>query len=165
MSTWNKHVFVFGVLFSFLFRLQKGQSTTTVTTIASIPSDNKLFINGKELISDQPVKVSKIEVIENKLSVNVNQSSDAKISVIEQKATEQMQQVQTPASTQAKTQDISTSPTKPAQKDSAKEKSDAKPENVDDPEESIVTADYIQQSKFSNWYRIYLVKKNIHLIL
>lgn len=146
------------LFFLFIFCLQKGQSTTTVTAIASIPSDNKVFVNGKELTSDQPVKVSKIEVIENKMSINANQASDVKTptSVVAEQKSAEKPQLQTPVTaptptpTPAQT-DISATPTKPAQKDSAKEKSDSKPENIDDSEAevSIVTADYIQQSKFS----------------
>lgn len=102
--------------------------------------------------SDQPVKVSRIELIENKLSANVKETteSDTPTKVVERKPTEQ--QTQSEQKTPIKTTVTPATPSKPtATKDSTKEKNektDIKQDNLDDSETSIVTADYIQQSMF-----------------
>lgn len=97
-------------------------------------------MNGKEVNNEQPVKVSRIEVIENKLPTNTTQSPETKppiTKLLEQKLTEP-QTVQQTEATPA-------TPSTPTQKDSEKIKEEK--EDDDDAESSIVTADYIQQSE------------------
>lgn len=84
------------------------------TTTSGLKPDENLLVNGKDLINDQPVKISRIELIENKLNANP---------LPESKFTSQQIQLDNPKAT-------------------SKEK-----ENCEGDQSSIVTADYIQQSK------------------
>lgn len=80
-------------LFSFLLYFGQNQSTG-IATISSLNSDNNIFVNGKEVNSDQSVKVSKIEVIDNEMNIDANKPPDAdeKVNEIEQKSTESQAQ-------------------------------------------------------------------------
>lgn len=130
----------------------------TVTTIASIRSDDKMFVNGKEVNNDQPVKVSRIELIENKLTSNATQPFEMKTptKLLEQKLTEPLQ----PQVQQVAQATLSATPTKSTQKDKDKTK-ETNDEDDEDDESSIVTADYIQQSMFGFYFVGIVLRKLI----
>lgn len=130
----------------FLVSLQTNQSGE-IATISTIKPDQKVFVNGKEVANDQPVKISKIEVIEN---TKINQNIETEIETkTEPNVKDQLNasQLKTPPSNPIKTIETkpsTTTTTAPTILNVETTTTTPKPEN---PEESIVTPDYIQQSK------------------
>lgn len=146
-KTINNILFFFLSLCHFLCVFQQDGQAPTVTAIATIRSDEKVIVNGKEVNTDQPVKESKIEVIENKLTTNATQVTDIKppTKLLEQKLTEPQSQPQ--AQQVQLIQASSGTPIKSTSKDDEKDKDKTEDEtDTDEAETSIVTADYIQQS-------------------
>lgn len=129
-----------------------------------------MFVNGKEVNNDQPVKISRIELVENKVNAGINAQIELKPEpkVAEQKPIDLPVQVTpitpaTPATPAAPATPATpatpvtpakpATPAKPNQKEVQKVKDDAA-------ESSIVTADYIQQSMISHHlHQKFLVKK------
>lgn len=128
----------------FLVSLQTNQSEE-ITAISTVVPNQNVFVNGTELANDQPVKISKIEVIENtKINQNLETETETKAESIvkDQLNASQLETltktVETnPSTTTTSNVGISATP---------------KPEN---PEDSIVTPDYIQQSKLQQLNQIY----------
>lgn len=118
------------------------QDAADVTAIGNKKSDQnqKIFVNGKEVNNDVPVKISKIEVIENNITKEIPETSN-KIKTIEQKSTEQsqQQQIKTIIASTPNSSQLEATPKTKADKVDATEPNDSV-------ESSIVTADYIQQS-------------------
>lgn len=107
-----------------------------MATISPLKPDQKIYVNGKEVTNDQPVKISKIEIIENS-TVKVNQKTDAEIKT-ETNPNLNNQIPNTPdTSKQQKTNQIKPATT-PA--------TETKKITVED---SIATPDYIQQSELN----------------
>lgn len=100
------------------------------------PNDS-VFVNGTEVDKSQPVKVSKIEILENKV-INANQFALEKKPEPEQTPTNPttVQTIETPAATATPTK-LTSTPVKVMEK---------KRPTKEELETSIVTADYIQQS-------------------
>lgn len=108
------------------------EQITTVAAVTTFKPNESTCVNGKEVEKDQPMKVSKIEVLENKVNTSVNPvTSETKIEPSEPTA---------PVN-QSPQPKITATPTK----SSSKEPEKAKPTN-EEIESTIVTADYIQQS-------------------
>lgn len=138
----------------FLVSLQTNQSGE-IATISTIKPDQKVFVNGKEVSNDQPVKISKIEVIENtKINKSIETETESKT---EPDVKDQLNasQLKTPTSEPTKTVETKPSTTIPTTTTTTNvgttTTTTPTPEN---PEESIVTPDYIQQSKLQQLSRI-----------
>lgn len=149
----------------FLVSLQTNQSGE-IATISTIKPDQKVFVNGKEVSNDQPVKISKIEVIEN---TKINQSIETETeSKTEPDVKDQLNasQLKLPTSDPTKTVEMKTVETTIPTGKCTKPSTTTTTTNVattttstnvgttttttpipENPEESIVTPDYIQQSK------------------
>lgn len=126
-----KHT-IFCSFFSLYF--QQDQQPATVEILK--PNDS-IFVNGTEVDKSQPVKVSKIEILENKV-INANQFALEKKPETEQTPTNPttVQTIETPAATATPTK-LTSTPVKVMEK---------KRPTKEELETSIVTADYIQQS-------------------
>lgn len=97
-----------------------------VATISALGPEEKASVNGNMTIIDQPMKLSRKELVENKLNTKKSSSPEQKNATSQQ--VEHIQQVL-----------LSTAPTKTAAKENEKE-------NDENAQSTIVTADYIQQS-------------------
>lgn len=108
--------------------------------MSALNTDQKIFVNGEEVNKDQPVKISKIEVIENILTPTKPETDKLKL---------QLESLEKPAEAQ-KSEVLMKSQTKESQETQEGLNTPVKvntdlsiDQNI---ESTIVTPDYIQQS-------------------